>query len=546
MIDTSQLEESMRMPQIDLRSHFRGWVPHWLKMVVAFVTLIPILLINGTYTGSNIDIVGSLGVLVEDINMSYYASSAGMAIAHLVIPRIKPIATSKTIILVGLLFQVFLSFICAKTSYVEITIFCSFWIGYLKGFAMSEVIVILMPELSKQSGTRNEFYAKFYPITIGVGQISLVLTAELAYRFEWQYMYYFMILLLLVSLLAVVSCMSYARRLDHLPLKEIDWHSFFLVSVCFMSILYVTTYGKINNWFVSPSIVAATILIPITGWLFIRRQLNPDREPFADLSILKNRSSTSVYILSFLLMFFASFSVLISSYTTNILRLGSDKANELYLFMLPGLAIGGILCYYFYLKAIRMAWLIFIGFACFTISIAILYFNVSPTGLYEDLYLPMFLRGMGMVILFVAFGVYGVQGLKLNQLIYNAFFMISFRSVLAPAIGSCILTNWLYRSQQANMMILGESVDVLNPVALTQFNSSVKTALSQGWSLEDAHMIATNALYSKVQLQATLVSIKSILGWMLILGIIVMVAVLLYFFQFKPVRWIKIGNDMTN
>src|SRR5215475_10227695 len=82
---------------------FREWVPVWLKAVVGVTILIPIMLINGAYTGSNIDISGFLGVLSEDINMAYYASSAGMAIGYLVTPKVRPVATVKTILLIALL-----------------------------------------------------------------------------------------------------------------------------------------------------------------------------------------------------------------------------------------------------------------------------------------------------------------------------------------------------------------------------------------------------------------------------------------------------------
>lgn len=547
MLERSRdLEETLVMPSVDIRSHFRIWVPHWLRMVVAFVILIPILLINGAYTGSNVDIVGAMGVLSEDINMAFYASSAGMAIAHLVIPRIKPIATAKTIILIVLLAQVVLSFFCAVTNYIELIIFFSFWIGYFKGFSMTELVGILIPELSKHSGTRNEFYSKFYPITLIVGQLSMVLTAEVAYQFQWQYMYYFMIVLLLIAMVAVVICMAYAKRLIRLPLKEIDWISFFLISVCFMAILYVATYGKTNDWFASKNIVFATVLIPVTGWIFIHRQLATDKSPFADLTVLKNRNSRVSYMFCFILMFFGSFNTLMSSYVTNILYLGSTQVNELYLYMIPGIVAGGFISYFFYMKAVRMAWLIFTGFACFIIATAFLYFNVSPYGMYSDMYFPMFMRGIGMVILFVAFGVYAVQGLKLKQLIYNAFYIIAARSALAPAVAYCIIINWLYRLQMKNTMILSQTVDFQNPLAVSKFNSSVKTAMAQGWSVEDARQIATNAVYSTVQLQATLVSIKTILGWMLILGLVLLVIILLYFFQFKPVKLMNVGMDMTN
>lgn len=543
MIDLSQIEESMVMSSFS-RSHFRDWVPEWLKIVVAFILLIPVLLINGAYTGSNVDIVGTLGVLSEDINMAFYASAVGMAVAHLLMPYVKPIVTAKTILLISLFTQVILSLICAETEYIEIITFCSFWIGYLKAFSMSEIIDILIPVMSRKSQTRNEFYSKFYPITLGFGQLSMVLTAELAYQFQWQYMYYFMILMLLVSMFIIAICMTYAKRIIHFPFKTIDWLSFFNASIFLMCIIYVVTYGKTKDWFASTSICVAIVVTILTGWLFIYRQLIPDRQPFSDLSVFKNRSSRVSYIFCFIFMFFASFNVLLSSYTTNILHLGSDRANELYLYMIPGVVVGGFICYWFYLKAIRMAWLIFTGMSCFVLSILYLYFIVMPTGLYSDLYLPMFLRGIGMVIFFVAFGVYAVQGLKRKQLIYNVFYIIAARSALAPAVGYSIITNWLYRLQLKNIMVLSETINMQNPLAASKFDASVKSAMAHGMSIENAKIIATNSLYNQVQVQANMVSIKTILGWMLILGIILLVVILLYFFQFKPVRWMRVGEDM--
>lgn len=523
--------------------HFRSWVPRWVQALVALVVLVPIMLLNGAYTGSNLDISGSLGVMAEDINMAYFATSAGMAMAYPIIPIIKPVATTKTIILIVLSLQLVLSLICALTSYIEILIFCSFFIGYFKGFTLSETLAMLNPFLAP-SGTRNEFYSKFYPITLSCGQLSLVLTAELAYQYQWKYMYYFMIVLLLVAMLFVVVFMAFGRKLIRIPYKEIDWLSFFQASCFMMCIIYICTYGKTNDWFADSRIIAAAVIAPMLGWLFVRRQLLSDKQSFVDMSVLKNRNSVVVILFSFLMMFMASYSTLSTSYVISVLRLDSTKSNELYLYVIPGIIVGGVICYICYKKAIRMAWLIFIGFISFTVGIGYMYFTVESAGLYEDLYLPSFLKGLGLMVLFVAMGIYGIQGLRLNQLIYNAFFLIAARSALAPAVASSIITNWLYRFQQSNLSILSESIDNLNPLAMSQYNQSYTSYLAKGLSIEDAQSMAKYALYTKVQIQATTVSIKQILGYMLIIGCVILVVIVLYFFQQKAVRLIKVGNDL--
>lgn len=55
----------------------RPWVPRWLGILTAFVIMLPVILINGAYTGSAVEISSTLGVLGEDIRMAYYATAPG-------------------------------------------------------------------------------------------------------------------------------------------------------------------------------------------------------------------------------------------------------------------------------------------------------------------------------------------------------------------------------------------------------------------------------------------------------------------------------------
>ena len=54
----------------------RPWVPRWLGILTAFVIMLPVILINGAYTGSAVEISSTLGVLGEDIRMAYYATGS--------------------------------------------------------------------------------------------------------------------------------------------------------------------------------------------------------------------------------------------------------------------------------------------------------------------------------------------------------------------------------------------------------------------------------------------------------------------------------------
>jgi len=60
---------------------------------------------------------------------------------------------------------------CATTDNPYVLIVCSFLIGFFKMFPMIEMILPVMFILSP-TGDRGKFYAIFYPLAIGFGQLS--------------------------------------------------------------------------------------------------------------------------------------------------------------------------------------------------------------------------------------------------------------------------------------------------------------------------------------------------------------------------------------
>lgn len=66
----------------------RKWVPDRLSVATVFLIMLPIAMLNGTYTGSMVEVSNTLGVYTEDITIGYYAASAGMAIAYPIVPKI--------------------------------------------------------------------------------------------------------------------------------------------------------------------------------------------------------------------------------------------------------------------------------------------------------------------------------------------------------------------------------------------------------------------------------------------------------------------------
>ncbi|MCC8171613.1 MAG: MFS transporter [Parabacteroides sp.] len=523
---------------------FRKWVPYGAGIAAAFVVLVPVMLINGAYTGISINISNSLGVLSEDISMAYYAASAGMAAAYPIVPKIRAIVTTKTVLLLDLIVQVFFCLICARTTHMEVIIVCSFLIGILKAFAMLEMIILLKPFFSPRN-VRVEFYSYFYPIVFSVGQVSMVVTAQLAYSYRWQYIYYAVMILLFLAIAVVLVVFRYGRRPIRFPYKEIDWTSLFLVSAVLLLFIYICTYGKVKDWFASGQLVICAALIPVFLYLFVRRQQRAVT-PYLRLEVLSSPKAAVGYLYMAIAMFFSASSALTSSYVNTVLQVDSVHANALYLWMIPGFVAGAVFCRWWYKRQYRFRVLAAWGIACFVAYLAILYFGLMPGGRYEYLRLPMLLRGAGMMIIFIAFGVYAVEDMNPKLMIYNAFFLIGIRSALSPAMSAAFFNNLLYRTQQQNLAILAEGLDVQNPLAMSRYTQALNNALGQHHSLTDAQLLAANSLYTTVQVQSLLLSIKQIIGYMLIAAILVAVVTrFIPFHKTRIVKTVKTGEDMA-
>lgn len=533
------------MSAVKLNLPTRPGVPQWLGVVTMFVVMLPIIMLNGAYTGSMVEVSNTLGILSEDITMGYYAASAGMAVAYPIVPKVRAVVTPKTLLLTDLVLQIFLSFYCAHAHNMDLIIVCSFFIGFLKAFIMLEFIILVRPLFSPKN-VRSEFYAYFYPIVFSGGQLSMALTAQLAYYYQWQYMYYFTILLMLVAIIFILLFFRYARRPIHLPFREMDGRSMLIISAALLFSIYVFTYGKTLDWFASFKIRVYVVAIPVLVYLFVRRQRSLEK-PYVSLKPLYHHKSVIGYAFMVLVMFFSATSSLVTNYMNSIIRVDSVHSNALNLFLLPGYVVGAIICFWWFRwQRWRFRFLISGGMFCFVIYLAILYFGVTPYSRYEMLFLPVFFRGLGMLVLFIAFGVYVVEDLDPRLMLSNAFFMISFRSVLAPVISASFFSNVLYHLQVKGMDALSDHLTLTNPVAALRYNQAMSSALAQGHEYSEASRVATNGLYATLQQQSLLLGIKTITGYVLIAALVIAIAAaFIPFHKTVKVAVVKTGDDMV-
>lgn len=384
----------MTMKQLDVP--VRQWVPDWLGMICIFFIILPVTMLNGSYTGSMLEVSSTLGTNTEDITMGYYAASAGMAIAYPIVPKVLDALSSKFLLLTDLSIQFLLSWVCSRSQNIDLVIICSFFIGFLKGFLMLWFIRRATKIFSPKN-VRSEFYSYFYPLVFAGGQVSMIVTAELAYHYNWQYMYYFMMMMLMASILIVIVCFRHNRPLKPIRLSELHIREMLVIATGLLMLMYVINYGKVLDWTSSFKIRLYLVIAPILIAFFIWKQYH-SKQPYVNLAPLYQPKAIVGYFYMMLVMFFSTSTTLLTNYMTSILKVDSTHTYQLYIYLLPGYALGAFICFWWFRwQRWRFRFLIAGGMSCFAAFFGILYFTVSPESTYEMLFLPVFLRGLGML-----------------------------------------------------------------------------------------------------------------------------------------------------
>ena len=482
----------------ELEAPVRQWVPDWLGLISIFIVILPVTMLNGSYTGSMLEVSNTLGTNSEDITMGYYAASAGMAIAYPIIPKVLAAFSVKSLLLIDLVLQFFLSWVCARTQNADILIVCSFAVGFLKGFLMLWFIRYAQKIFSPKN-VRSEFYSYFYPLVYGGGQASMLVTALLAYHYNWKYMYYFMMVLILISILFVIICFRHNRPIKAVAWSDLHIREMFVISAGLLMLMYVINYGKVLDWMASGKICIYIVIAPMLIALFIWYQSRLEN-PYVSLAPLFQPKAIVGYFYMMLVMFFSTSTTLLTNYLTVILKVDTTHT----------------------------------------------YSGISPDSTYEMLYLPIFFRGLGMLTLIIAFALFAVEDLNPKYLLSNAFFLIIFRSVLAPIMATSFYSNVLYRLQQKYMYSLSETITATDPLSSARYSQSLNNAMTQGYPYDEAAQLATNSLYNTLQQQSLLLALKEILGYLLVISVVI--AVISRFIPFhKTIRvtFKKTGDDMV-
>lgn len=480
------------------------FVPRRLKPWIFIFFVLIIQFSGGIYLAAASDMVGTTGLMQEDILMAGYASLIGLAINFAVMFRIKFRFSTRTQLLVCGTVLIVANLICAQTSSVPLlvgTCFVAGWFRMQATFACNSTIQLWLTPVRDMS----IFFCYVYIVVDSVIQLSGIATVYSSFNFEWEYMQWIMVGLLALMMLLVLILVRPVRAPMFIPLLGIDWLGALLWAGFMLCFTFICVYGNFFDWWDSTEIRGATLLGATCLGLNLWRATFL-HHPYISFQAMKNRNvirATVVYLVFFTLL--ATEHVFEHSYAATVLGFDETNLIDLNWYVFAGIVSGCIFTYLtFALRKWRYKTMTFIGFAFAAVYLAWFYFTIDYGVEKQALFLPLFLRGFGSVIISIVFLTSIVQsGLPFmvfpQALVINGFT----GAVMGATLGPALIGEFLRHIMAKNAMLLSSGL----------------------------HDIG---LYGTIQVHALVVSMKEIYGWLLLGATVALVVILLSYGPIRP------------
>lgn len=489
------------------------FIPRRLKPWLFIFFVLIVQFSGGIYLAAASDMVGTTALMQEDILMAGYASLVGLAINFAVMFRIKFRYSNRIQLLVCCIVLIAANIICAHTDSVPVLVATCFFAGWFRmqaTFACNSTIQLWLTPVRDMS----VFFCYVYIIVDSVIQLSGIATIYTAFFTQWEYMHWIMTGLLALMMVMVLFLVRPVRAPMYIPLLGIDWIGAALWAGFMLCFTFICVYGNYYDWWTAGEIRGACFLglacLCINLW-----RASFLHHPYISFAAIKNRNvirATVIYLVFFTLI--ATEHVFEHSYAANIL--GYDETNliDLNWYVFVGIIAG---CAFTYFTFARRKWryktMTAISFALAIVYLAYFYFNIDYGVEKESLFLPLFFRGAASVIISIVFLTSIVQSGLPFQTFPQALTINGFTgAVMGATLGPALIGEFLRHTMASNAALLGQT--------LTDANQSVSA-------------IPTGNLYGLVQVQALVVSMKEVYGWLLIVAVVSLAIILV---SYSPVR----------
>ena len=252
---------------------FRDFVPPKIRPWIYLLIAVTFQFSGGLYMGTVNQMAGETILMREDLMMCLYANLAGMAIWFPMLFRMKFRFTNRMLLLsaaAGVL-------LCNLTA-PHITCLPLLWaVCFVEGICKIQGTFECMSTIQLWMTPERDFTV-FFPflhiVILGSMQLSDLASTWLMYYFHWSFMHYLVAGLMIIDLLVIFFCTTWARVAPKLPLLGIDWLGGIMWAALLLQVAFFFNYGQFYDWWNSPVMRRLAVSGVLTLLLCIGRMIS--------------------------------------------------------------------------------------------------------------------------------------------------------------------------------------------------------------------------------------------------------------------------------
>lgn len=441
---------------------FRLWVPKKLKFPILLALAIALCFSSGIPSTIYPYIIGDQAAISADLSMAMYAYCAGMVCSIPLIFRLTLFMPKKQIIIISIILLMVINGLLSINPSPLLNVMLMFSFGCIKIIVTMAMISELMPYLMP-TGERYQMYAIYYPMNMIFPVIGGLISAHLAASYFWEMGYHFQNLMLAGCLL--LALLSFRTQVfKRIPLFQYDWFGTIILAASLLSFSFVASYGLQENWLSSKSILIGICCFVAFSLLFFNLNVKKKRK-IISFKVIGQKSTFLTLLTVFLLGLFYSNTSLISNLMNVILPGNPTKQAEVNSYVILGYALGSAIVYIYFKITKKVKMIILLAAALYLLSNILCFRLINSNTPITYLILPIILRGMAIIISFIATAVYLAANVTGKAFLHSIVLFILVRTFLVTVFWSSFLSNWyyslqvFYQTRMAERMGIPQSVD---------------------------------------------------------------------------------------
>lgn len=504
-------------------SFFKPWVPEWLVRSTIFLALIPGSILLALYGATTADAAGYYGIQPSDVQFSLLLYYAGL-VAYLPFdPRFSSYLPSRQYFIWALFLLVVSVVLCTLTHHVYVLYLLRFIQGCLCSAIGSPCLTLIFSRLHS-TRARAMGYTFFYGALLAAAPLSAIVASLTLDRFNFPVVFHVFLLLQLPGGLLLILILNDVRLKRRLPLSQLEWPSFVLLSGALALAAYVLVYGQEREWLSDPSILGALAGLLGLAFLFGLRQ-HRLRRPYINLAIFRYRGFRRGLALFVLFYLCRGTTNIATAYFLNILHLDAYHLASLQLATLAGIAAGMLVVVRFVLVGAPLRSISVVGFGLMLAYHGSMYFLLGPTQSTTVFLLPLFLHGLATGTLMVPLIGYTLSSLPSHLGGSGSYAAVTVR--FATYSGSMALTSYLQLAwRSAHFERLRQEIVPENFLLTSRLQHYQQGLQSRGLGPEAAEHAALGLLRNALEAQSEL---RFAMGYHALVsgGLVVLLAVLI-------------------